>query len=64
MSENNKAILEKGNAAIARGNNEGFLSFCAETRNGRLSATRRLKGKRSRSPIYDNGVRGAAKVYG
>jgi hypothetical protein len=25
MSEKNKAILEKGNAAIAEGNNEGLL---------------------------------------
>ena len=30
MSEKNKAILEKGNAAIAEGNNEGLLSFCAD----------------------------------
>lgn len=29
MSEKNKAILEKGNAAIAAGDNEGFLRFCA-----------------------------------
>ena len=30
MSEKNKAILEKGNAAIAEGNNKGFLSLCAD----------------------------------
>lgn len=29
MSDKNKAILEAANAAIAEGNNEGFLSFCA-----------------------------------
>lgn len=30
MSENNKAILEAVNAAIAEGNNEEFLAFCAD----------------------------------
>jgi ketosteroid isomerase-like protein len=30
MSAKNKAILAKANAAVAEGNNEGFLSFCAE----------------------------------
>lgn len=30
MVENNKAILEKANAAITEGNNEGFLSYCTE----------------------------------
>jgi ketosteroid isomerase-like protein len=30
MSENNKAILEQANAAIAQGNYEGFLSFCTD----------------------------------
>ncbi|MHC0067507.1 MULTISPECIES: hypothetical protein [Nostocaceae] len=33
MSAKNKAILEVANAAIAQGNNEGFLSFI---RNGCL----------------------------
>ncbi len=27
-AENNKAILEQGNAAITAGNNEGFLELC------------------------------------
>jgi ketosteroid isomerase-like protein len=30
MSDKNKAILESANAAIAEGNNDGFLSFCAD----------------------------------
>lgn len=28
MLDKNKAILEEANAAIAQGNNEGFLSYC------------------------------------
>src|SRR5690606_25362119 len=28
--ENNKTILEKANVAIAKGDNEGFLSYCTE----------------------------------
>lgn len=30
MSELNKALLQKANAAVAAGDNEAFLSFCAE----------------------------------
>lgn len=30
MFENHKAILEKANALIAKGDHEGFLSFCTE----------------------------------
>lgn len=30
MNLNNKAILEKANAAITEGDNEGFLSFCTD----------------------------------
>src|SRR5690349_9303536 len=30
MSESNKAILERANAAIMKGDNEGFLSYCTE----------------------------------
>jgi ketosteroid isomerase-like protein len=30
MSDKNKAISEEANAAIVEGNNEGFLSFCAD----------------------------------
>jgi len=30
MSELNKNILKQANAAVSRGDNEGFLSFCTE----------------------------------
>ncbi|MES2625391.1 MAG: nuclear transport factor 2 family protein [Pseudomonadota bacterium] len=30
MSVNNKAILQKANAAISTGDTEGFLAFCAD----------------------------------
>lgn len=30
MSESNKAILERANAAIMKGDNEVFLSYCTE----------------------------------
>ncbi len=45
MSEKNKAILEKGNAAIAEGNNEGFLSFCADDTEWTFVGDKTLKGK-------------------
>lgn len=45
MSENNKAILEKGNAAITRGDNEGFLSFCADDTEWTFVGDKTLKGK-------------------
>jgi uncharacterized protein len=45
MSEKNKAILQKGNAAIAEGNNEGFLSFCADDTEWTFVGDQTLKGK-------------------
>ena len=30
MSELNKNVLQQANAAVSRGDNEGFLSFCTE----------------------------------
>ena len=45
MSENNKAILEKGNAAIAEGDNEGFLSLCADDTEWTFVGDKTLKGK-------------------
>ena len=45
MSENNKAILEKANAAIAEGNYEGFLSFCADDTEWTFVGDKILKGK-------------------
>lgn len=45
MLEKNKAILEEGNAAIAEGNNEGLLSFCAEDTEWTFVGDKTLKGK-------------------
>ncbi|NHC37329.1 nuclear transport factor 2 family protein [Scytonema millei] len=45
MSENNKAILEAANAAIALGNYEGFLSFCTDDTEWTFIGDKSLKGK-------------------
>jgi ketosteroid isomerase-like protein len=45
MSEKNKSILEQGNAAIVAGNNEEFLSFCAEDTEWTFVGEQTLKGK-------------------
>ena len=45
MSEQNKAILEKGNTAIAEGNNEGFLLFCADDTVWTFVGDKTLEGK-------------------
>jgi uncharacterized protein len=45
MSENNKAILEQGNAAIFEGNNEGLLSCCADDTEWIFVGDKTLKGK-------------------
>ncbi|MBE9103796.1 nuclear transport factor 2 family protein [Nostoc cf. edaphicum LEGE 07299] len=45
MSDKNKAILEEANAAIAQGNNEGFLSFCADDMEWTFVGDKTLKGK-------------------
>lgn len=45
MSENNKAVLEKANAAIAEGDTEGFLSFCADDTEWTYVGGKILKGK-------------------
>jgi ketosteroid isomerase-like protein len=45
MSENNKAILEAANAAIAQGNYEGFLSLCTDDTEWTFVGDRTLKGK-------------------
>lgn len=45
MSEQNKAILEKGNAAIAEGNHEGFLAFCTDNTEWTFVGDKTLKGK-------------------
>ena len=43
--ENNKAILEKANAAITTGNNEGFLAFCTEDTKWTFVGDKVLDGK-------------------
>lgn len=45
MSDNNKATLKKGNAAIAEGNYEGFLSVCSEDTEWIFVGAQTLKGK-------------------
>lgn len=45
MSEKHKAILEKGNAAIAAGDNEGFLAFCSDDTQWTFVGEQTLKGK-------------------
>ena len=45
MSENNKAILEAANAAIAKGNYEGFLSFCTDDTEWAFIGDKTLSGK-------------------
>ena len=45
MSKKNKAILEEANAAIAQGNYEGFLSFCADDMKWTFVGDKTLQGK-------------------
>jgi uncharacterized protein (TIGR02246 family) len=45
MSEKNKAILEKANAAISAGDYEGFLSFCTDDTEWTMVGDKTLKGK-------------------
>jgi ketosteroid isomerase-like protein len=45
MVENNKAILEKANAAIIKGDNEGFLVHCTEDTEWVFVGERTLQGK-------------------
>lgn len=45
MSEKNKAILEEANAAVAEGNYEGFLLFCADDTEWTFVGDKTLKGK-------------------
>lgn len=45
MSEKNKAILEEANAAIVKGDNEGFLAFCADDTEWTFIGDKTLKGK-------------------
>jgi ketosteroid isomerase-like protein len=45
MIHDNKAILQQGNAAISKGNNEGFLTFCAEDTRWNFVGEKTLQGK-------------------
>lgn len=45
MSQNNKAILEKANAAVTKGDNEGFLSFCTDDTEWTFVGDKTLRGK-------------------
>lgn len=45
MSNNNKAILEAANAAIAEGDYEGFLSFCTDDTEWIFVGDKTLNGK-------------------
>ncbi|HEV7298968.1 MAG TPA: nuclear transport factor 2 family protein [Tepidisphaeraceae bacterium] len=45
MSANNKAILQRANAAITRGDHEGFLAHCTEDVEWTFVGDRTLTGK-------------------
>src|SRR5688500_16415778 len=45
MIHDNKAILQQGNAAITKGNNEGFLVFCADDQRCTFVGEKTLHGK-------------------
>ena len=45
MVEDNKAILEKANEAITKGDNEGFLSFCTDDTEWTFIGDKTLRGK-------------------
>ena len=45
MNSDNKATLLKANAAVAAGDNEGFLSFCAENIRYEFVGDQTLHGK-------------------
>ncbi|RAJ22381.1 nuclear transport factor 2 family protein [Pedobacter cryoconitis] len=47
MDSNNKAILEKANAAIIEGDYEGFLSFCTEDTKWTFVGDKTLWGKKA-----------------
>lgn len=47
MSEKNKEILTKANAAITKGDYEGFLAFCSEDTEWNFVGDQRLKGKKA-----------------
>ncbi|MEQ7801863.1 nuclear transport factor 2 family protein [Pedobacter sp. ASV1-7] len=47
MTENNKQILEQANAAITKGDYEGFLSFCTADTRWTFVGEQTLQGKQA-----------------
>jgi ketosteroid isomerase-like protein len=47
MSDDNKTILNQANAAIARGDHEGFLSHCTDDTRWTFMGERELIGKQA-----------------
>lgn len=47
MSLNNKEILEKANAAVTAGDNEGFLYFCTDDTKWTFIGDKTLEGKQA-----------------
>jgi uncharacterized protein (TIGR02246 family) len=47
MIENNKAILERANAAITEGDHEGFLSLCTDDTEWTFVGDKILRGKQA-----------------
>ena len=45
MADTNKTILEKANAAIIKGDNEGFLFFCTDDTEWNFIGDKTLRGK-------------------
>ena len=45
MSDNGKAILQRANAAVAKGDHEGFLSHCTDDVEWTFVGDKTLKGK-------------------
>lgn len=47
MRDTNKTILIKANAAITKGDNEGFLEFCTDDTEWNLVGDKTLRGKQA-----------------
>lgn len=45
MSENNKAVLEKANAAVIQGDHEAFLAYCTDDTEWKFLGDKVLRGK-------------------
>ncbi len=50
----NKEILQQANAAVSRGDYEGFLSFCTEDTEWSFIGDRTLKGKEAVKEYMEN----------